>query len=164
MCFYNDDYEWTASVVEKLDTLSPKNCRCEECGNDIEVGDVCRIVHMQEHEQCQICEDNWSDNYAGWTDEKGEAIAPLPCDSGHDYGNTFDATICLNCLKVREAVKEYELKEGCPEHASEPGYGEWHEVFFEHSNNWEYAEACVAKYPELADHAWIKTLLERDGD
>ena len=162
MCFYNDDYDWTATVHEVNDGPSDCKRKCYECGHAIKVGDICRTVHQQEYETCRVCEDEDSDNFNGFDDD-GNSIPPVACEDGkHDYGETFDAVICHNCLKIREAVKEYELREGCPEHASEPGYGEWSEVFFEHENKWEYAEACVAKHPELIGHAWIKDLLEGD--
>jgi len=163
MCFYQD-YGWYAAVNDALDTLAWKESTCFECDSKICVGDVCRVIHQQEHESCQICEEPDSSDFAGSFNERtNEPTYPPPCEDGeHDYGEIFDATICLNCLKTLESIKDFETREGCPEGESQPGYGELGEVFLQHESKWDYAEACVDKFPELAEHAWIKTILERD--
>jgi hypothetical protein len=55
MCFYNDDYDWVATVNEVIDKPAERQTKCYECGAGIQVGDIARFVHQQESQECQ-CE------------------------------------------------------------------------------------------------------------
>lgn len=151
MCFTNDDCDWSASICEIEDVPCKKNCNCFECRRPIFVGEPCQTVFMQESEECRLCGED-SD------------VDPEEVEEGHqcDYGETFRCTICEGCIKLRAGIKAYELKEGCPEWSSQPPYGDLSQEMHENSDNWDYAEAAVALYPELVDHPMIVDLLEAD--
>ena len=117
MCFYNDNYDWYAQVNEVTDGPAMKAGTCEECRQPIAVGDQCRSVHQQEHEECQQCDEDSDD---AEFDADGNFI---PCDGNHNYGETADFMICESCCQILKAIEAHEIDEGCPPHARQPSYG-----------------------------------------
>lgn len=117
MCFYNDNYDWIAGVSEVIDGPALRSEKCIECSQPIAVGDTCRSVHQQEHEECLKC-DELSDDVD--YDEDGNFI---PCDGNHYYGETFDCLICESCVQLLRAIESVEIDERCPPHARQPSIG-----------------------------------------
>lgn len=144
MCFYNDDYDWTASVVLQEKRTAGKQIQCYECGAKIAPGESYQWIFMQEHEECRVCE--WEE-------------AETPCEK-HDYGEDFSYQRCNACSQLLAAIKAVEIEEGCPEHAQQPGLCELGEVFCEHENRREYAARAVAMFPELKSHRLIDHLVK----
>lgn len=144
MCFYNDEYDWTAEVQDVTCERATKLEHCMECGASIIAGQWCKRIHQRQHESCQLCEDDESDNY----DPQSECK--------HDYGETYDYVCCVECAKIQAAIWEYERKEDCPEYARSPTLeGLYEEAFQWHENAEEYKKACVEMFPELAGHRFI---------
>lgn len=164
MCFYND-YDWTASVTETNDGPADAECRCDECGAKIAVGQWRKHVYQQEHECCQICEDNESSEYvaAGNYDDAVEAARLL---DGHacNYGETCDYNRCESCDKVLRAVKAREEREGCPPNARQPALFTMWEELGEHGDAKAYAQEAVSMFPELAGNRHVVRLLASDDD
>lgn len=111
MCFYNG-CDWTASIVEKSDTVASKATRCDECGAAIDDGAFIHTVYMQEAEECLRC-----DNGECTCEEDKCCQCEKP-----DIGETFDYTQCEGCHKFLEAVKAAEIEAGCNEYTSRPAY------------------------------------------
>ena len=83
MCFDHSGAEWMATISEWTYERTDKAAKCDECYTEIAPGDWRCTIHQQEHEMCQICEDDWSERY----DEQEDGSAPEPCAEGeHDYG------------------------------------------------------------------------------
>lgn len=163
MCFYNDDYDWCADV-EKVEGVRGEVRRCGECSRIIASREWHTDFKQWEHEQCEICEDDYgngefispdADDYD--TDEEhAAALAELSAHE-HSYGETFHGVICRECSLLLAAVWDLERIEGCPEHARQPAYGELSQTFHD-SNRWDsgkYAAHAVALFPELATHQFI---------
>ena len=161
MCF-DVESDWCAVVNESVD--GPLKLLtggvCFECGAKIFAGDACRMIHQQEYDMCQECEDESSSLYRLEFDDNAKELEPTHCRPGeHDYGETFDAILCMGCVKIRDAIRAYEIKEGCPEWSSVPLIGDLRDVFVEHQQKWDYADACVASHPELIEHPLIAGML-----
>lgn len=160
MCFYNDDYDWCASINEETDGPADADHNCVDCGLKIAAGEFCRHIFQQEDEECQQCGLREGEQPDPEDVEEGE----LFCDGPHEFGEIWNGWICGSCLKAREAINAFETKEGCPSDSREPRPGLLQEAFLEHEQGFEYAEACVAMYPELFEHRWIKQLLIGPGE
>lgn len=117
MCFYNDDYDWTAAVCEEDKRTASKPVRCMECRRLIPVGGAVVHVFLRQHEACKNCDEElreeWDDDYEG---------GPLtPCADGkHDYGETYDYDRCEDCDQFLQAVQTAELEAGCRLNESRP--------------------------------------------
>ncbi|MGB0971800.1 MAG: hypothetical protein ACPGVG_12680 [Mycobacterium sp.] len=133
MCFYNDDYDWTASVSEVTDLVSGHASRCCECGCGIEPGQWRRHIWQQQYEECQVCEYGEAD----------EACVK------HDYGETYATDVCRECTWLLAAIEAVEADEGCPEYARQPPSGE----LAEHMRNPDsrrYWDRALEMHPQLA--------------
>lgn len=148
MCFYNDDYDWYASVQKTETHIAGKPLPCHECGRQIAVGESLVYIYLQEHEECQRCE--WEE--LGPDDE--------PCDS-HDYGEIYHYRRCDECDQILKAIQVVEQEEGCPAHAQQPNLEELGEVFMEHESREQYALRAVAMYPALAEHRFLAPLVSK---
>ena len=150
MCFDNEG-DWCATVNEIEDVVANHACKCFECNREIRIGETVRQVHQQECEfcECDFCcnEESPDEDYTG----------PDKCQE--ELGETFDCVVCLDCCNLLKAIEAHEIAEGCPEHARQPLYGELHEVFLEHQQNYEYAERAVDMFPSLYGHRFIEGLL-----
>lgn len=62
MCFYTD-YDWYAEEATTTTSEAGKPCWCQECGKPLTIWDWRKVIDMKEHAVCQICEDEWSDDY-----------------------------------------------------------------------------------------------------
>jgi len=136
MCFYNDDCDWIASINEQSSVVCDKRCRCFECQRTILPGEWHRTNYQQEHEMCQICEDDCSDDF----DEDADKA-----NCKHDYGETFSCVLCRECCLLLEAIYDLERIEGCPEYARQPAYGELRDTL--------YAEQRYGDIPRYRLHA-----------
>ena len=153
MCFDNDNCDWTASIHEETEGPATCDTSCFDCGGKILSGKFRRRVYQQEDEECAECgarngEDQWPDSDGLDVEDK--------FDHDCDFGEIFVACVCETCLKLRAGIKAYELKEGCPEWASQPAYGQLMEAFTEHQQAIDYADAAVSLHPELIDHYFIQ--------
>lgn len=143
MCFYNDDYDWYASVCETTDGASDTETACHECGEKIAAGQWRRHVYQQEHDECQRCEWEQLDD-----DEE-------PCEQ-HDYGETYDYDCCESCEKILKAIEALEAEEDCPEHSRRPSLcGLYDEAICEDDDG-KYRAKAIAMFPELANHKWFR--------
>lgn len=143
MCFDND-YDWMASVCEEESGPAGKRCECNECGKRIEVGEWRHHIYMQEHEECQRCED--------------DGLDACKCETP-DYGEDYDYIRCELCDKLLRAVEQHEIDEGCPPYARRPALTELGDTLWQHEQAFDYAEKAVGMFPELWDHRFIKSLL-----
>jgi len=143
MCFYNEDYDWVASVVAKSTRTHDKDCKCCECGRVIPAGTVMHRVDQQEHSECQTCEEDWSDTF----DENADKET---CE--HDYGETYSCVWCQDCEHLLLAIEAVEADEGCPEYSRRPHHEGLHDELYELSDRDKYAERALQMFPELAGH------------
>ena len=154
MCFCNN-YDWRANVNETTFAQSDKPSRCYECGRDILAGEWRQEVFQQEHEQCQICEDSFSDLFIDLDldddEEWRQKLMAELAEHKHDYGETFSCTICRECCLLLESIYDREAKEGCPEHSRQPMFGELSDAV----SYGGYGEHAVAMFPELARHKFL---------
>ena len=155
MCFSHDDYEWTAEISETAEGHSANATRCIECGAAIAAGEFRRNIWQQEHECCQLCQDEWSDSY-------DESIDKATCE--HEDGETFDADTCAACCKLLTAVRSVELDEGCPEDSQVPRIGELCDALIEIDDGEKYARRAVEMFPELATHRIVLAIAKKGGD
>lgn len=143
MCFYNDDYDWCASVWGEDHIRNADEVRCYECNRRILSHEWRRHSWQQEHEVCQCCEDE--DSYS-FDEEQEKATCK------HDYGETFEASTCRECCLLLEAIYDLERIEGCPEHARQPMYGELQQVLYDERFNgafYNYRLHALNRFPEL---------------
>ncbi len=143
MCFYHDDYGWSAEVCESTFVRGADECRCIECNRTIRSGEWRQRIWQQEHEECQICEDDFSD---GYDDEVRKELCK------HDYGETFGAEICRECCLMLEAIYDLERIEGCPEDARQPACGELKQVLYDEKTEHrvrKYRQHALTMFPQL---------------
>lgn len=138
MCFYNDDYDWIASVCDVTDGPAESPAKCYECHRRIAAGEWRRHVYQQEHEECSVCEQEEADE---------------PCEE-HDYGETFECNLCEACVKMLKAIEAVEIDEGCPWDARQPAYGElWEAIQYDEGG--KYRDRVLSMYPELSSHRFL---------
>jgi hypothetical protein len=154
MCFYRDDYDWMASVTKQASVDSGPATNCDECGCAIAATEWRHTIYQQEHEQCQICEDDSADEYIDPADRE----ADFSCT--HDYGETFSYARCRGCDNLLKAIESREIAEGCPAHARRPSLCGLHDEILEHEQRREYGELAVAMFPELAEHKIVRLMME----
>jgi hypothetical protein len=154
MCFYYpDDYDWIARVNEWSQPTAEELLTCRECGADIKPGQKYRKLYQQEHEECQLCEDECSETY-------DEEHAKAGCD--HDYGENYTYRRCNDCELMVECIAEVEAEQDCPPGTRRPPLEELEEAFnpCEHDDAPLYAQRVVEKHPHLAKHKWIERAME----
>ena len=139
MCFDNDA-DWRAEHWDETDGPAGTEAKCFECRAVITAGEWRKNIYLRQYEECQTCEDEWSDSY-----QKG-----VVCDH-HDYGEEFECDRCLSCDKLLRVIKVLEEEEGCPPHAQQPMLGELADAILEDRRYLPYA---VAMFPELARTPW----------
>lgn len=171
MCFDTGDYDWCASVTEKTPSDSGKACRCDECGRDIAENEWRLAIHQQEHDSCQICEDEFSDEFisreemesevADGDEEWAQNQIKFLDEHKHDYGETFDYVRCRGCDHFLKAIEDREAKEGCPPDARQPYLCALREEMSEHYQARDYADHAVAMFPDLQSHPIIRDIFER---
>jgi len=143
MCFYNDNYDWTAAINELSGIrLEVPKRNCHECGRAILAGEWCEYIYQQENEECQICEDECSYYYNDEADKE-------TCK--HDYGEKYTGYICRECCLVLAAIYDREEREGCPEHSRQPSAGN---LYYELQEDRDgvYVAHAIALFPELQSH------------
>jgi hypothetical protein len=155
MCFYNDDYDWIARVVEHADTTATKQTKCDECGSTIPVGANMHTIHMAESEGgCVTC-------------ERGDCECADDCDSGErcqcetpNYGETFDYERCEGCEKFLRAVEASEVAAGCARHHAQPRLTEMTEEINEGGmcEAKRYFKTARAMFPELVTSGYLGML------
>lgn len=151
MCFYHEDYDWSASVVDHVKGEAEGDAVCAECHRPIRDGEWRHTVEMQQHEECQLCLDGHPDD---------DGVIPDPGPHKCDYGETYSYVRCLGCERILEAIKAVEVREGCPPNAQQPSYEGLHEALWDHESKYEYATAAVDMYPELWSHPMVEDLLK----
>jgi len=169
MCFDND-HDWYASLSEDTTGPATESQRCDECRTKSAIGETCRRIYQQEHEECRICENDCSDEFIDRgemekllgteDDEWARSQIETLHDHKHDYGETYEYYCCEACDKVRRAVVAREKQEGCPNDSQQPALGELWEALGEHDDRAEYAKHALAMFPELTGLPWLMRLLE----
>lgn len=158
MCFYNDDYDWTAAIWEVSTIVAESDYKCMECGTTISKGEFHRYTYQQESESCTVCEDDWHANFQekGYCEDNGEK---------HNYGETYEHRICRNCCKILTAIDITEEAEGCPPFSRQPALSELHEAMnpYMFDDAPKYAAKAVELWPELATNSMIKQAMEPVG-
>lgn len=154
MCF-DYDADWNAEINEEIYHRVPVEEKCWECHSIIPAGAWRYHLEQQEYEACQICEDDCSEDYRGGED--GEPAEPCP-DGEHEYGETFSASLCVGCCKIRAAMYDLEAQEGCPEHSRTPPIGVLSEELSMDRmyNDSHYTKRALEMFPELAGHKLLQ--------
>lgn len=155
MCFYNDNFDWYAEVHRSTEGTDGPATRCIECGAVIAVGEWRRRIEQVQHGDCQICEDEFSDQYDPEQDK-------ATCE--HEYGETFSGDTCQACCHLIEVVRVVEVEAGCPEHAQVPTIGGLLDELLEHDEREKYARRAVEMFPALAGHRIVVACLRRDDE
>lgn len=150
MCF-DYDFDWYAEVNETEFLPKGKQRKCDECGVEMAENEPRTRIKQQEHEQCQLCEDEFSDYYI----EPEERDAGFKCD--HDYGETFEIEFCENCRKIIEAIVEYEKREGCPVGSRQPAHGALWDEMSQHEQASDYLQFAAEMFPEVQESILYKT-------
>lgn len=169
MCFYDNDGDWSASVWQETEADSGPAIKCDECGKPIAENEWRRHVFGQEHDSCQICEGEFSDEFISREEMETEladgdaewATAHLKelAEHKHDYGESFHYDRCRDCDKILQAVEARETDEGCPVNQRRPGLYEMREALWEHEQRKEYAERAISMFPELSEDGFIQELM-----
>ena len=163
MCFYNDgDYDWTAELATATSGPSPKECVCCECSGKIRAGEWRHEIYMQEHEACQVCEDEWSDEFIDRAEmekeltegdaEWAKAMLKEIAEHKHDYGESSLYVRCETCEKILLSIEEHEERAGCPPRSRQPDLWSLWEELYHHSDTRVYLQEAVAVFPEIATH------------
>lgn len=142
MCFYNDDYDWTAHTNEWTYRKAVEPLACSECGGEISPGDWHCEIFQAEYDSPDCCECETCCN-AEMDEEEG--VDREPC-----VAETWRGWQCKVCMKVLAAIYQVELEEGCPWHARQPGAGELWDEMSEHDGAPQYMARAVKTFPELA--------------
>lgn len=140
MCFYNDDYDWMASVQKETEGAADRETRCDECREVIAAGQWRRHVYLQQYEECRVCE--WEE-------------ADEPCEK-HDYGETFDYDCCETCEKILKAIETLEAAEDCPVYSRRPSLLGLYEEAIVYDDDGKYRTKALQMFPELSDHKWFR--------
>lgn len=159
MCFYQDDYDWVAEESDERHVRVSSPCKCFDCERIIAAGEWVRRIEQYEKEQCQICEDVESLIYEDPDDICPEDGMFGPGEHPCYYGQHWLGHICRECLLLRESIWDLEEKEGCPEHARQPAYGELYEVMDEDLSSYsdgKYANHALRMFPALAWHPLVR--------
>lgn len=142
MCFYNDDYDWYASVTTDETSPATKPTKCDECRRVIPIGEPVRHIWMQQHEYCIHHPDY--DDYEG--DDSDGTDCPEGCE--HDYGETYDYDCCETCTQLVEAIHKSEIESGCRDAESRPNLTELYDAFAEGEGS-KYLAKAEELYPGI---------------
>jgi hypothetical protein len=165
MCFYDDDCDWTAEVHTEVFERAAESQECCDCHQTIAAGEWCLRVEQQQFEECQICGE-WSDSdeaivadreYYDTDEEHVVALAEL-AEHTCTFGEQWTGSICRRCLLIRAAIYDLETKEGCPEHARQPSYGELEEAMQIDTYKFgdrKYTNHALAMFPELSEQSLV---------
>lgn len=152
MCF-DYDYDWTASVSEANGGATrDRPTRCDECRATIPAGTPFYHLWQQEHDEDEAIERAWDgleEDFVG---------PPEPC-----YGETFDYECCLDCQKLREAVRASELEAGCDSHEAEPPLPVLFEAIRDSGCGARYAAKAREMFPELEASGYLARVRPRMG-
>lgn len=153
MCFANDNYDWVVADWEEHEIVSSGKIECDDCGQLIPIGENCLQFEGWEYEQCYECGlrhpyDCTSVRCFSLVHCLDDDDEPITKDTGEDcIGHR-----CQTCIKLREAIKEYELGRGCKEYHALPI-----EPLREHYDGMgpedfsDYVEYACGKFPEMAE-------------
>lgn len=150
MCFYNEDYDWIATVCEVSTEITDKPTKCRECYHPIQAGEIVHRIHQQESESCKNC-----------LDEDGD---PVKCTCGNpNYGENFDTRQCDGCHKFLQAVDEAELAEGCPPGSRQPNTEMMIETISElgTADAERYFTTARTRFPELIENGYLGRLWKK---
>lgn len=147
MCFYADFYYESQT---KVNFVTTKPTKCYECRRMIPEGITMIHNSLQEHEECNAC-------------NEGECECPdgacCECDEP-EYGETLDYDICQECSKFLEAMTAAEIEVGCDSDESQPPVGmmlrELYEIGRDECNR--YFNKAKLMYPELVEVGYLNYL------
>jgi hypothetical protein len=157
MCFYNDDYDWRAELIQRQDGVADKPVACYECGDKIKPGQFVHHIYMQEHEdeRCEWCDDGKTSDGTECQDCDGKGV--------RGPGQTYDYDRCQNCHKFLQAVESAELEAGCSSYEATPSL----EGMIEEIRNSDADEAkryfkkALRLFPELKRGGYLGRLWNR---
>lgn len=144
MCFYNE-YDWTASIVLDSPDTATKDTHCDECGRPILAGETYRHLFMQEHDECQQCND--------------DDLEDCTCDEPQ-YGESYNYESCIECSQFLQAIKEVEKEEGCTGDEVSPALGQMIEQVAEigEEESRKYFVRAREKFPALHSSGYLDRL------
>lgn len=159
MCFYYDDYDWSAEINEESHIRCDAPCKCFDCNRMVTSGEWVRRIFQLQSELCWICEDSESDLYEYPDEYEPESGMYGPTEHPCYFGESWLGFICRECCLLREAIYDVEEKEGCPYDARQPAFGELAEVFQEDTAAWgdrKYTDHALRMFPSVAWHRFIR--------
>jgi hypothetical protein len=153
MCFWNDDYDWTAEVSEEEEFVASKPTKCQECYRLIPAGETMVHIWMQQYEECHACYDGECECPEGRCCQCEEPV----------FGETFDYHRCQECDKFLMAVEAAEVEEGCARHESRPGLGAMASDIMDgdRENIKRYFKRALRDFPELKASGYLTRLGKR---
>jgi hypothetical protein len=154
MCFVNS-YDWYAQTVERSTSVVAKERQCMECHRIMTAGQTTHCIHMEEHEECQVC---LNKECSCRKDECCECSSP-------DFGETYDYERCEECHKFLEAVEAAELEAGCSLNESRPALESMMDELIEADDRERYFVKALEMFPELMVYLdWLRGRLGMDDD
>lgn len=153
MCFTDYDYDWVASVYEKDIVINTKPVKCLECYSLIKEGDIKHTIHMEQHEECQIC-------YDGECECKKDECCQC---SNPTFGEEYDYHRCVSCNKFLKAVHDEEIDAGCGENESQPPLEMMIEYLQEGGEDEaiKYLKRAIKEYPDLKRSGYLGKIWNR---
>lgn len=152
MCFVND-CDWFASVYNLGTMTVEKPTKCLECYGVVPYGATLHTVHMQEHEECHVCEYGECD----CPKDKDGDCKECKCDPP-DYGERFHYHRCEDCNKFLNAIQIAEEEAGCGNDEARPLLTEMRDQLREAGPREakKYYQVAMREYPELKDYlTWL---------
>lgn len=157
MCFIND-CDWSADIVDEADPVATDKLKCDECGADINPGDVHHTIYQQQHEICQRCESDDCDCPAQNPDDHHECKCQKP-----DYGTIYRYKRCHGCELFLKAVAMAEVEAGCAASESRPSL-EGMIIEIGEAGPYEakkYHRMAKKMFPELVTSGYLRSLYQR---
>lgn len=162
MCFVHD-YDWRAELVERGSHATESGTSCHECYARIGPGETIHTLWMQEHEECQACENGDCACLKNHDDAGCQCEEPV-------HGESFDWQCCDNCYKFLQAVEAVEVEAGCHRSEARPALTAMiEEVSGSNSVGREeampearkYFKKAIALFPELKASGYLGKLWKR---
>lgn len=158
MCFYNDNYDWFASLTDESDVALDKPTKCVECRRQMEIGEVASHIFQQEHEECHSC----TEGECSCPKDEDDTCQDCQCEEP-DFGETYECDRCQECKKFLSAIEEHEKDEGCPPGERQPAYGEMAESLreFPRKERSQYFRKAYRMFPELKRSGYLNRIASK---
>lgn len=155
MCFYVEDCEGYCLDETVGPSDGPRHC--DDCGQPVPPGTVCRRLVWGDRSTCRNCGCDWDGHAGPCVDEDTEEVL-----DAHDFGCVSRGTICPRCDRVRDAVRARELSAGCRRDEANPLVGNLWEALEEEGER--YGTAVLAACPDLIGDPFVRRLLPDPGE